>query len=118
MSDRKRERNGEEPKMLRDRILELKDKYFNLVWYARSHPCPDHPEIEKVRRQNVEEVCAAFPREVEALDDDHSNWQHGFNSGALAILRLLLPYTLPDDGPRCKIDGIRTAEEEFPMLYP
>ena len=77
---------------------ELMEKYFDLVWLARS----TDDSVEHIRQ----EVHEKWPKEAEELGDpDSGNWHHGFNSGMLACLRLL--------------SGGRTTPqsmEEFPML--
>jgi len=78
-------------------------KYFNLVWYARS--TPDEPTSQS-GRQRVE---AAWPTDLEELRSDDSNWQHGFNSGCLAVLRLVQGLLGSDD-------DAEFARQEFPFL--
>ena len=79
---------------------ELMEKYYSLVWYARS--ISDEPEVAAARK----EVRDLYPKEIDDLStESNGDWQHGFNSGMLACLRLL--------------SGGRTTPatmEEFPML--
>lgn len=79
--------NNEEGSEVRsiDEIKELlkviENKYFNLVWYARSKSM--EKKIVKIR----EEIKETFPKDIEELDESIDNWQHGFNSGVLAMSR-------------------------------
>ena len=99
--------------------------FFDLVWYARSHPKSDTAYWEKVpdhiregalnAQARVEE---AYPSEVSALGDD---WNHGFNSGCLAAFRYV--FTALDEstdtdefGEEYSVGGLAVAEEEFPSL--
>lgn len=79
--------------------------YFDLVWYARTDKTdPNHPgrkAIERIRRE-----C---PDQVAALCGESSDWHHGFNSGCLATVRLLL-------GLLGTAEEAEQAEEDFPFL--
>lgn len=103
---------------LSNRLKELKYKYYNLVWAGR---CSDHSMIPYI------EVERKFSEEIKRLKSSSGDWEHGFNSGALAVLRLLEPYSQKDDwtiniesetglSQLSKDDLIELAEEEFPML--
>ena len=101
-------------KIIQSRIDELREKYFHLVWLARSDG--DDPRIVKER----ERVCSLYPQEIMDLDR-HPDWSHGFNSGMLAALRLLRPYTYPMDYEEKDIELTRDseiafAESQFPWL--
>jgi len=78
-------------------------KYFDLVWYART--TPDEPVSQPGRRR----VEAAWAADLEALRAEDSNWQHGFNSGCLAAFRLV-------QGLLGSEDDAEFAREEFPFL--
>ncbi len=83
---------------------ELEQKYFDLVHLARSDPdnqLPHHAVlIEK------------YPNEYDALaDPEKGDWQHGFNSGMLASVRLLRVFATTKSRKRQ-----REAVEEFPFL--
>jgi hypothetical protein len=112
-----------------DKIKELEDRCFDLVWYARANPEDTKPplEIQQRRAANIGRIEAKYAKEVAQLAGDDGAWQHGFNSGALAIVRLLRAYALPDDYNEDFDNGeevmtftraseIEQAEEEFPML--
>ena len=96
------------------RILEAPcEKYEKLVWFARSLPAEDPdwegtPEEIKTKALNEQaRIEEHYLAEVEALYGEGGDWQHGFHSGMLAALRLVLT----------SIDqGIDQAVEEFPML--
>ena len=90
-------------------------KYFHLVSAARKNL--GNP----IERSAYQETCRKYPEEIQKLKEE-GDWRHGFNSGALAILRLLKPHTLRDDWTGeeehvwTKQDEVQQAEEEFPML--
>ena len=105
------------------------EKYFNLVWYARSQNRENFEYWDTVPHDirrgafNAQlDVETRYPEEVESLYFDDSNWQHGFNSGALAVFRFLL--TALDDsmiedeceGGLIPAGGLKQALEEFPFL--
>jgi hypothetical protein len=87
------------------KVTHIEARYCDLVWYARADKTdPTHPgrsAIEHVRENN--------PEAVAALCGGSADWQHGFNSGCLAIARLVLGWL-----------GTQTessiAELEFPNL--
>ena len=88
----------------RNLIHETEEKYELLVWYARKTPeiVEKYPQIAP----RLKEIEAQYPEETEALsDDDRADWQHGFNSGVLACVRLIR-----DAGSR----GSQAALEDFP----
>lgn len=95
-------------KEILENIIELEDKYFDLVWYARS--LPENSDIPKVK-ENIERIQNQYPYEVASLYADDSNWEHGFNSGMLAGMRYIM--TLFGTGP---MGGKERAQEEFPFL--
>lgn len=81
------------------------DKYESLVWYARKNDeLLAIPEVAAAAKL----VTDSFPQEVEDLSDpDTGDWQHGFNSGALAAFRFVL---------FAHWGGLDEALETFPML--
>ena len=87
-----------------DTILQLEEKYFDLVWYARKSP--EHFDIPKVK-ENMDRIDNLYPTEVEGLYGEHSDWNHGFNSGMLAGLRYVI--ALYESGKE-------RADDEFPFL--
>lgn len=69
-------------------VVEMNEKYTDLVWLARTSP--DNYHIEGVRK-NIERIEKTYPMEVEILiNGDSPNWEHGFNSGMLAGMRYIL----------------------------
>jgi len=88
---------------LLDEIAGWEQKYFDLVWYARTSP--DEPVSQPGRRR----VEAAWSADLEALRSDDSNWQHGFNSGCLAAFRLV-------QGLLGSTADAEFAREQFPFL--
>jgi hypothetical protein len=92
---------------IRDRLRELEKKYFDLVWITRN--ISETPDIRKI----FNETSAKYPGELEKLQNVKTgNWQHGFNSGMLACVRLLFAYTSTHN----RQAEIEQAEEDFPML--
>jgi len=84
-------------------ISAWEQKYFDLVWYARTSP--DEPVSQPGRRR----VEAAWSADLETLRSDDSNWQHGFNSGCLAAFRLV-------QGLVGSEADAEFAREQFPFL--
>lgn len=71
---------------LETKLSDMTDKYCTLVHYARGdRQLPHHQEIRD-----------KYPEETAQLDDEDDNsdpcWEHGFNSGCLASLRLVISY--------------------------
>ncbi len=66
-------------------LAEIERRYCDLVWYARRDKTdPNQPgwsHIERIRAEN--------PDAVAALCGDSADWSHGFNSGCLAMVRLI-----------------------------
>lgn len=90
-----------------DLLIEIaawEQKYFDLVWYART--TADEQASQPGRRR----VEAAWSADLEAMrDSDESDWQHGFNSGCLAAFRLVQGL-LGSEG------DAEFAREQFPFL--
>tara|TARA_Y200000002_G_scaffold113402_1_gene92906 strand:- start:1846 stop:2253 length:408 start_codon:yes stop_codon:yes gene_type:complete len=108
------------------KLAEYQDKYFDLVWYARTHP-KDRLQVE------LKEIEKKYPKEVEELRKEtiltSPDWSHGFNSGCLAAFRFAFTaLSKTDDWEECFIEElenddefelqspIELAEEEFPFL--
>lgn len=105
-------------KLTTDDILQLaatkSDKYFDLVWYARSAPADSEywdkvpASIKRGALNSQARVEEMFPDETDKLSCANcGDWEHGFNSGMLAGLRYVM--SAIEDGPE-------HAEEEFPEL--
>jgi hypothetical protein len=110
-------------------LQSLEEKYFNLVWYARSNPREDKAywntvphDIRRGAFNAQLDVETRFPEDVADLKSEHTDWQHGFNSGALAAFRFVL--TALDDemiedeeeGGLFPRGGLQNALDEFPSL--
>ena len=91
-------------KQLLETILHKQDKYVDLLWYARSNP--KDINIKGVA-ENKERIEKLYPNEVNELQSENGDWQHGFHSGIVAALRYIT--TLDEFGKE-------QADEEFPML--
>ena len=75
------------------------------MWYARQDKTdPDHPG-----RQAIERIRKEYRDRVATLCGESSDWHHGFNSGCLATIRLILGLLGP-------AEEAEQAEEEFPFL--
>jgi hypothetical protein len=83
-------------------LQELHTKYFRLVSYARKGP-----EDYAVAERGMKETEFLHGEDVEQLKGEHGDWHHGFNSGMLAALRLVLD---------AQEYGWDEAMEEFPSL--
>ena len=62
-------------------LLAHEKKYCDLVWFARSNP------EEQVGAAGRKRVIESHPEEVARLQGEHTDWEHGFNSGCLAAFR-------------------------------
>ena len=91
-------RNKKEEQIVQD----LWAKYEDLVWYARSNP--ENWTNKKILDQ-VMKVEMNYPLETDLLCNDGGDWQHGFHSGCLAMIRLYEHY-----------QGIEEGFKEFPFL--
>jgi len=92
-------------KKLKAKLEDMGEVYFDLVWYARKNKAdPNH-----IGRQDIERIQREYPDQAAALCGDHSYWHHGFNSGCLATVRLVLGLMGTDE------DG-ELAEQLFPDL--
>ena len=105
----------------------LEDKYESLVWYARR----DFKNLPGVPKEIIEGAKNAAARVEEVYIDEVQNlkdpsrgdWTHGFNSGMLAGLRLVLEALTPEaeiddeeNGGTYIIGGLDSALESFPEL--
>lgn len=89
-----------------DRLVEMEQKYFDLVWLARKRP--EDALIPGVQ-ESIDRVEKAWPKECEELGGDESDWHHGFNSGCLAAFRFAM-------GLMGSADDVQMAEDDFPFL--
>lgn len=73
-------------KSSQDRMDEIGEKYFDLVWMARKDEelLDERPDIREI----FNKTSAKYPGELEKLQRDDGDWHHGFNSGMLACSRL------------------------------
>lgn len=99
-----------------DAVMALEDKYFKLVWYARSDKVlpKERADLPLNNRSEIDarhtEIEAAYPEEVANLAfDEEAAWHHGFNSGCLAAARLIM-------GAHDGGDLWQLAQDSFPML--
>lgn len=95
------------------KIQKMHSKYADLMWYARSYP-EGHPYWDKHSPKMVRGVMESqanverdYPVEVSELQEDDTNWHHGFNSGVVAAIRYI--WDLMENGEEY-------ADEIFPCL--
>jgi len=76
-------------KATKEQVLQMaiqqQHKYEELVWFARSGRNIHIPSVIKHR----ETIKNQFPTEIQQLQNENSDWTHGFNSGMLAGMRLI-----------------------------
>ena len=112
---------------LSNHIFSEREKYQDLVWYARSprkgssHWKDTPQEICDGAFKNQARIEAAYPEEVAKLQGQNTDWFHGFNSGMLAATRLVLMAAHPEkideeDGEDVYFGGLDEAVEWFPWL--
>jgi hypothetical protein len=87
-----------------DRLAEMENKYFDLVWVARKRK-----EDIPVAGKGMARVKKAYPKECKELTGKDGQWHHGFNSGCLAGFRFAL-------GLMGDAADAHMAEENFPFL--
>ena len=93
----------------------MEGKYTDLVWYDRKGPSDDEAywagvseDIRTHALNQCSRVEELMPDEVDALKSPETgDWSHGFNSGVLAALRLLLT---------AEEEGADEALDCFPQL--
>jgi hypothetical protein len=86
---------------LQDFLEPFLEKYEKLVWYTRSKS--DSEKIADLRK----ELELFFPQETKNLKQPGGDWEHGFNSGVLASVRLVYDFLER---------GEDLAREDFPSL--
>lgn len=114
---------------IKKELQNLEGKYLKLVWYARSNPREDEAYWNTIP-QNIRrgafnaqlQVETEYPEEVADLKSEHTDWHHGFNSGALAAFRFVLT-ALDDEMVEDEMEGgffprggLQSAQDEFPSL--
>ena len=87
------------------RVRSLERQYCDLVWYARA----DKTDAAHSGRPAIERIRVENPEAVAALCGPRGDWQHGFNSGCLALARLVLGWL----GTTAESE---TGESEYPNL--
>lgn len=108
------EQTQQQTKSIQDKIDILREKYVDLVWYARSDDDGSNQDIGAQKRR----IEKKYPSEIEELYQN-SSWTHGFNSGMLAAVRLLRSYTLPMDYEESEIEMTRDSEIDYAeSLFP
>ena len=89
-----------------DTMVDFEQKYYDLVWYARKPPgkfkelqkhWPDKPkEVIETISLFKEDVERKYAEECKELSGPSGDWQHGFHSGALATIRMVLEALDPE----------------------
>jgi len=98
--------------LMKKHLIELEAMYCSLVWYARGSCFGDDvdKDIYRSALKARAKVEAEYPEEVGEFADGPNDWQHGFNSGMLAAVRLILARDTDD------ADVVMDAVEAFPDL--
>lgn len=92
-------------------LANFENRYFSLVWYARSNPEKINDENLRLKiEERMNKISNEYSSDVEKLISCHDNFQHGFNSGCLAAFRLALGLLSNDSAER------EFAIENFPFL--
>jgi hypothetical protein len=92
-------------KEISETVENLSEKYYDLVWVARTSP--ENFKIKGVK-DRVESIKKKYPMEIEQLlSSENPEWEHGFNSGMLAGMRYVMELFHGDK---------ETADLEFPFL--
>lgn len=68
------------------------DKYFELVWFARSGEKELMAQEKYEVLEKLKSIAEKYEEDVECLYGKDSDWAHGFNSGILAYSRFLSSY--------------------------
>ncbi len=87
--------DAENLNMLKNILNLLQDKYFDLVWYARTN---DDRRENPVVKNEMERVERGYIEDVMKLNnEEYGNYYHGINSGYLAGSRYIIEYLIPTD---------------------
>ena len=119
----------------KDYLSKLEDKYCSLVWYTRSDKNDLLSNEMYEQLSSMVRIESLYKDDVNSLLNDETNWKHGFDSGVLASIRLVLGMMnkelieLEDDdfdvdGESIDINGVKYIEydgyedsiDEFPFL--
>ena len=88
-----------------EEVKKQEEKYFDLVWYARK------TDLDFIQHKEVRDHCRRieeqYPIESSNLNQENSSWHHGFNSGMLAGMRMIL---------EMKRSDAQQAIDDFPFL--
>jgi hypothetical protein len=85
--------------------IQKSEMYCDLVWLARVKP-ENYNAIPQVR-EHVKKISETYPDEVNNLNGEYGDFNHGFNSGCLAAFRMIL--TMMEY-------GVEESVEMFPEL--
>jgi hypothetical protein len=81
-----------------DKLGELENKYFELVWYSRKLVWYSRKDYEDLHANDqfsimtaMGEIKTKYPKEIAEIEDpEHGVWKRAFNNGVLASLRLAM----------------------------
>ena len=79
---------------LKSKAAEDSEKYFELVWIARKNIDAVLSDSDHPSRPGVEKIMKKHPLELEKLQSQSGDWQHGFNSGLLAASRMYMDLSI------------------------
>lgn len=117
-----------------DYLCQLEKKYSDLVWYARSDKQNLLEREQYEILSTISKIEKTYKDEVSDLSGKSGDWNHGFNSGMLAAIRLvtglmdkkLVEYeeddnegvelTIIDGIPYFEYDSFDDSIEDFPFL--
>jgi hypothetical protein len=90
------------------RLERFEGKYAHLVWLARRKK--DRNEEDALSLFLRDLIVAEYAAEAAALNGNSRDWNHGFNSGCLATVRLIR-------GLLGNYYAATSAEKHFPDLH-
>jgi hypothetical protein len=90
-----------------ERLRQLEEKYFALVWFARTSP--NCLKEDHISTPHYIRIKMSMPEDCNKLAGPESDWHHGFNSGCLAAFRLV-------SGLMSTESNAKLAEESFPFI--
>lgn len=92
------------------------EKYFSLVWLART----DISELLEKENyevlQRVKEIEGKYPEDASELYKCDSSFQHGFNSGMLACIRFIDSYIKDDLWPIEDTGGVEWEDKDIHVI--
>lgn len=91
-------------------------KYFSLVWLARTDKAQLLEKENYEILQRVKEIEDQYPEDITELDGCDTNFVHGFNSGMLACIRFISSYIKDDLWPIEDTGGVEWEKEDIHLI--